>query len=54
MPNCSKHPHVKLVCPACLGARNAGVSSPQKAKSSRKNGRLGGRPRKLRDEPNES
>ncbi len=41
---CIVHPKTKLVhfCPACRGA----VSSKRKTVSSRKNGRLGGRPKK--------
>jgi hypothetical protein len=40
MPTCHVHPHVKLQCPACVGA----VKSKAKAKASRENGKLGGRP----------
>jgi hypothetical protein len=40
-PHCHKHPHVKLICPACAGA----ATSEAKAKSSAANGRLGGRPK---------
>ena len=43
MPNCKVHRKTKLVqfCPACRG----GKTSRRKARSSRENGKLGGRPR---------
>jgi hypothetical protein len=43
-PTCTVpgHEKVKLVCPACVGARGAGVPKPASAR----NGRLGGRPPK--------
>lgn len=44
-PHCRKHPEVALVCPACMGASTAGVTSKAKAKASARNGRLGGRPK---------
>jgi len=46
MPNCKLHPHTQLVCPSCIAAKNAGVTSKAKAKASARNGRLGGRPPK--------
>jgi hypothetical protein len=42
MPNCPKHPKTKMICPACI-AQRAGTSA-KKARSSARNGRLGGRP----------
>jgi hypothetical protein len=44
-PHCEIHPHVKMVCPACMGASAAGVTSKAKAKASARNGKLGGRPK---------
>jgi len=44
MPHCPIHHDVSLVCPACLGARTAGITSKAKARASKRNGRLGGRP----------
>jgi hypothetical protein len=38
---CATHPNVRLICPACVGA----VTSAAKADASRKNGKLGGRPK---------
>jgi len=46
-PHCKIHPKVALICPACAGARGAaapGATSKAKAKASKRNGRLGGRP----------
>jgi hypothetical protein len=37
--------NVELICPACLGAKR----SKAKAKASRSNGKLGGRPPKKRE-----
>jgi hypothetical protein len=45
MPHCPIHHDVSLVCPACLGARTAGITSKAKARASKRNGRLGGRPK---------
>jgi hypothetical protein len=42
MPHCTIHTKTKLICPACIAAR-AGTS-PRKVRSSRRNGRAGGRP----------
>ena len=42
MTQSSKHPNVKPVCPACLGAKRGRVTSPAKAEASARNGRLGG------------
>jgi len=46
--HCKLHPDVSLVCPACLGAAGgaatAGITSKAKARASKRNGRLGGRP----------
>jgi len=43
MPKCPRHKiDLVLFCPACRGA----VTSKQKAESSRRNGSLGGRPRR--------
>jgi hypothetical protein len=49
-PTCTVpgHEHVKLVCPACVGARGAGVPKPASAR----NGLLGGRPPKHSPECN--
>lgn len=48
MPNCRLHTKTKMICPACVGAaggaHTAGVTTPAKARSSARNGRLGGRP----------
>jgi hypothetical protein len=48
MPYCTVPAHrkrkIKLVCPACIAARGAGVPKPASAR----NGRLGGRPPKHR------
>jgi hypothetical protein len=43
-PTCTVtgHEKIKLVCPACIGARGAGIPKPASAR----NGRLGGRPPK--------
>jgi hypothetical protein len=41
MTQSSKHPNVKLVCPACLGGKGGRVASPAKAAASARNGRLG-------------
>jgi hypothetical protein len=39
---CPKHPHVQLICPACVGS----TTSSDRARASRENGKLGGRPKK--------
>lgn len=39
--NCPLHPTVTLICPACIGA----LRTEKKAKSSRENGKKGGRPK---------
>jgi len=44
-PHCKIHPQTELICPSCVAARNAGVTSKAKAKASARNGRLGGRPK---------
>jgi hypothetical protein len=50
-PHCRIHPHVALVCPSCLAGRNKGVTSTAKAKASKRNGRLGGRPKLPKHSP---
>ena len=42
-PKCLKH-NIRLICPACLGA----ARSERKSAASRANGKLGGRPPKIR------
>jgi len=46
MPKCSIHKEVELVqyCPACLGSKK----SKRKAATSKENGKLGGRPKKVK------
>ena len=44
-PHCEIHPHVKMICPACVGASAAGITSKAKARASARNGKLGGRPK---------
>lgn len=45
--NCPHHPHVTLICPACLGAR----TTDRKAEAARVNGRKGGRPKGSKNTP---
>ena len=43
---CTAHPGAKIIqiCAVCMGQRSGHASSSAKARSSRRNGRLGGRP----------
>lgn len=43
---CTTHPHVRLICPACVAEQGAGVTSEAKARAARENGKKGGRPRR--------
>jgi len=36
-PTCRLHPHVRLRCPACIGAKGGKVSTPKKRRAARKN-----------------
>jgi hypothetical protein len=48
-PHCATHPDTALICPKCVGAKGGVNKSRKKKTASRRNGKLGGRPRKLAD-----
>jgi DNA-binding transcriptional regulator YiaG len=50
MTTCATHPAVELVCPACLGARNAGQRSRAKLEAAAKNLRKARRGRRQADQ----
>ena len=47
--SCRIH-HTPLICPTCIGATGGKATSEAKTKSSRENGKKGGRPKKAKEE----
>ena len=54
-PICRKHPHQKLICPLCRSAKGGKATAERHTKKQLSQwGKLGGRPRKDRDETTEA
>jgi hypothetical protein len=39
MPRCPIHPHVTLICPACIGSKGGKTVTPKKLRTIRRLGR---------------